>query len=334
MTKENKLFTRNTYIDEFSRLDRTFRKWHWVVLFPKLFPRVSSRGLRKSFRSIFILRVRSLKYENSLISNGDGFPDIEVLSVVAGKDLITLPYTLKSVLKNSLNPIAQITIVCPKAEIDACASVLKRLDISTPIRILDEDHVVPESTRSAIKAKFPHRYWWVLQQFLAIKFISESTKQGVLLINADTILIKKAHWLNASGKQILLPSLDFHLPYYKLLGKFFKFTKHPTHTFVTHHMLFQPLKFAAIFKKRGFKNVEEFSLTALELSDANESSPLCVEFEPYAQGMMADYLDFVSLRKFSNLGLPRTPENLKLIDDLIEAKVTLPYNSISLHDYL
>ena len=39
------MFTRNTYIDEFSRLDRTFRKWHWVVLFPKLFPRVSSRGV-------------------------------------------------------------------------------------------------------------------------------------------------------------------------------------------------------------------------------------------------------------------------------------------------
>lgn len=328
------MFTRNTYIDEFSRLDRTFRRWHWVVLFPKLFPRVSGRDLRKSVRSMFIRRVRSLKYENSLISNGAGFPDIEVLSVVAGKDLAILPYTLKSVLKNSLNPIAQMTIVCPNAEMDACTSVLMGLGISTPIRILDEDHVAPESLRSAIKEKFPHRYGWVLQQFLAIKIISESKEDGVLLINSDTILIKKAHWLNGMGKQILMPSLDFHSPYYKLLVTLLKFTKNPTHTFVTHHMLFQPLKFEAILKKRGFKNVEEFSLTALELSDGNESSPLCVEFEPYAQGMMADYLDFVSLRKFSNLGLPRTPENLKLIDDLIEAKVTLPYNSVSLHDYL
>jgi hypothetical protein len=304
------------------------------VLFPKLFPKVLDRDSRKSVRSMFIRRVRSLKFENSLISNGTGFPDIEVLSVVAGKDLEILPYTLKSVLKNSLNPIAQITIVCPNDEIDTCASVLKGLDISTPVRILDENHVAPESLRSAIKAKFPHRYGWVLQQFLAIKIISESTQEGVLLINSDTILIKKAHWLNGSGKQILMPSLDFHPPYYNLLGTLFKFTNKPTHTFVTHHMLFQPPKFGAILEKRGFKNVEEFSLTALELSDASESSPLCVEFEPYAQGMMADYLDFVSLRKFSNLGLPRTPENLNLINDLIESKVALPYNSVSLHDYL
>ena len=72
------------------------------MLFPKLFPRVSGKDLRKSVRSMFIRRVGSLKYENSLISNGAGFPDIEVLSVVAGKDLAILPYTLKSVLKNSL----------------------------------------------------------------------------------------------------------------------------------------------------------------------------------------------------------------------------------------
>jgi len=328
------LFTRNTYIDEFSRTDRSFRQWHWLVLAPKLFPKKKGFSDGKIERSNFLRRVRALKYGNSISKNGVGFPNIEVLSVAAGKDISILPFTLRSVLKNSMNPITQITIICPQQDRESCISAVRNLGGKTPIRVLNEDQILPMKVRSEIKKKFPHRYGWVLQQFLATKYISESTSKGVLLINSDTILIKRAHWLNSNGQQILMPSLEFHPPYYKLLENLFQFSANPRHTFITHHMLFQPQKFTRILEQRGFDSVEEFLFTALEQSDTQESSPLCVEFEPYAQGMMIDYNDFVTLRKFSNLGLPRNPKNLQIVEDLIEGRVDLPYNSVSLHDYL
>jgi len=328
------LFTRNTYIDEFSRCDRKYRGWHWIVLAPKLFPKKMSHSARKFERSNFLRRVRALKYENLSPGNGVGYPNIEVLSVAAGKDISILPYTLSSVLKNSMNPITNITIVCPQRDLESCIFALQNLGNLVPIRVLNEDEILPLPIRNAIKEKFPHRYGWVLQQFVATKYISESTSKGVLLINSDTILIKRVHWLNNKGEQILMPTLEYHPPYYNLLKLLFQFTNNPKHTFISHHMLFQPQKFIKILERRGYNNMEEFLLTALEKSDIQESSPLCVEFEPYAQGMMIDYLDFVMLRKFSNLNLTRNPENLRIVEGLIEGKLDLPYNSVSLHDYL
>lgn len=328
------MFTRNTYMAEFSKLDRRARYWHWIVLFPKLFPKIKNTELRRAERNNFLRRFRAVHQVGSLILEGDTFPDIELLTVAAGKDISILPLTLKSAISNSLNPIKNITIICPKSDQEECSRILATLDFKIFYQVLAEDEIISALIREKINSKFPNRYGWIIQQFLKAIYICESGERGILLIDADTVLIKKSHWLDDLGNQILMPSLEFHRPYYVILETLLGLKSTPSHTFITHHMLFQPQKYRDILKSRGFDSAEDFLLKALELADDRDTSPLSVDFEPYAQGMFTDFKGFVALRKFSNFALPRNIENIEKVGDLAEARIEVPYNSISLHDYL
>lgn len=123
-------------------------------------------------------------------------------------------------------------------EVAEFEAALIKLELDIESKVLGEEDLINSSDRELIASAFPHRYGWVLQQFLAVEHILSSQLAGVLLVNCDTVLTKRVHWLDGTGNQKLLASLEFHAPYYELLEKVFGLSSCPDYTFVLHHMLF------------------------------------------------------------------------------------------------
>ena len=326
--------TRHNFVEYFSMRGKSFRFWHWMIIFPKLFPRILKREERKVLRQNFLRRQRAISLEEDLNLPNLCFPQIQLLIIVAGKDIEIMDQAISSALLYSKNKITKLTIVCPTIDLDACAIKVDKMELDISVDILDENQVISADIRKFIKEKFPSRYGWILQQFLAFDQVLKSKEKGVLLLDADTVLVRPVHWLDCESNQILMVGTDFHQPYYELLSQLLNFSESPKYAFVTHHMLFQPIFYKSILSTRGYNSIPKFFMDVLKFANEKSESPMCIEFEPYAQGMLADYPEKILLRKFSNLGMARNQQNLKTVAKALDGEIRLSYNSVSLHDYI
>jgi len=273
---------------------------------------------------------KAYRFPSELSLNNNNLPTIEILTVVAGKDLNLLPYSLTSAIENTLNPVSKITLIIPATDLDFCKQILSTVEIDCEIQIKIEDDILDFDTRVKLKNRFGKRYGWVLQQLLADAYIIRSESSGVLLLNADTILIRKASWLQENRTQKMLVAIEYHEPYYRLLNRLIGSRISVTTTHVTHHMLFQPSYFREIFNSFKIGSVANLADWIISNSDPKEESPLCIEFELYAQGMLKLHPEKIQLRKFGNISVERSG-SLRLVDLYREYS---KYNSISMHSYL
>jgi hypothetical protein len=260
---------------------------------------------------------------------------IEILVVATKKDFDILPYAIQFAINNSQNQIFKVTIICPAVDIsEIYENYLQSVLPKVKIIFLSEEDVVPIRIRESLKKNFKLNSGWVLQQFLTVEHCLKSQARGILVVNADTILLRPQSWLDDKNNQILMPSFEFHQPYYDFLNRAFNFDKTPRYTFVSHHMLIQPLFLREIFGKLGIDNLEYLFSSVMKFEIKDEASPVCLEFELYAQGLMKFFPNLVSLVKFSNISVEREAilgKNIKL--EILETYRRV-YNSVSAHSYL
>ncbi len=285
---------------------------------------------------LIIRRWRAISVAPNCRLSEKSMPSIEVLSVALRKDFGILPISLESIVKSSLNNIDQISVISPRNDISEFVTEDTRFEIfGTEVKFIPEELVISENSRQRLQAMFGSRYGWVLQQLLTVKFCLDSNARGVLVVNADTVLLKELQWLDKFGNQVLMPSLEFHPPYYDFLNRAFGNSKNPKFTFITHHMLIQPDKLRAIFSKLKIGDIDELITLVEKHALLTEMSAVCLEFEIYAQHLLKFFPKNVKLVKFSNISLPNR-ENLTSQIDMLREKVSggLPINSISFHEYL
>lgn len=323
------------YISYFSKLSRTPRNLHLLVLIPLVVIETINRPnqLIKKIREL-LFQFKALKYPTDNRLQHHSLPEIEILCVAASKDFLMLPLVLKQAIRNSKNTVSRATIIVPDKDFSVLMQTLENHEFFVEIKVLNEDFLIDKVIRDRIYDKFGKRYGWVLQQLLAIKFISMSSEKGVLLINADTVLLREMEWVNNCSRQILMVSTECHEPYYLLLSKIIGSPKRPKRTFITHHMLFQPHLLHEIFTNFGLCCFDCLINTILENVDLNSDSPLCVEFELYAQGISMLHPELCSFRKFSNQSRKRNNDNINKLLEEIESNTPVEWNSISMHDYL
>ena len=273
---------------------------------------------------------KASRFPEDLLALEKDLPAIEILIVAAGKDLDLLPHALKSALENSLNPIVKLTVIIPNLEKVRCEQILSSQADQLNVNILLEDDLIQDDIRAELRIKFKERYGWVLQQLLPLEYILKSEAKGVLLLDADTILVRKVAWLRSNNCQKMMVTFDYHRPYYEVLEKLIECGIKPKVIFVPHHMLLQPNYLKEIFDLFNLCNVRELSKLLITYADERDQSPLCVDFELYAQGMMKLHRDKLELRKFSNAPVERGL--FRSLPDLY--KDYSNYNSVSLHHYL
>ena len=260
------------------------------------------------------------------IQNQGAVPSLEILFVCAGKDLALLPSAIKSAIQaTSPHEISRVVVIIPSRDLNQTKDLVDLCDV--PIAILSEDDYISSKHFSTLKEVFGIRAGWVVQQLLKVLYVKDSKSAGVLVCDADTLLLRKRLWLNSDGVQILSPSWEYTRSYYKFLNMFNLVDIHPKYTFVSHHMLMQPnfLRNALIFM--DWSDLDRIIYDLIQSFDGIDQSPFCIEYELYAQFMMKFNPDKVQLIKWGNIGVSR--KDLELPELL-----SRNFASVSLHDYL
>jgi len=281
-----------------------------------------------------------------VINNSLGDEDLggepEVIDVVVpttAKDSNVLTLVLESALKNIVNPIAAITIVCPVGDVDNIKSLV--FGLSPVIKVVDEETYLEGLIDFCNLIAPTIRAGWTKQQAIKYVGVLSSEYKGTLILDSDTILLTRKNWLNKECKQLISISDEYHFPYQRQYLDFSKKfrndllkIKMPRVSYVTHHQLMQK-RFLAEFLGR-----EHNKFTAvknwLSTFDFRDLSPGC-EYHCYGTYMATYHSNKLHYASWGNVGVNRKnlfaiysgETNLKTL-----SKVYRKENSISLHSYL
>ena len=319
--------TLDSYIIYYSRSDRDPNWMNALGLIPYFVAKRLS-GLRLLHRFI-----ESASYKSSFNPNEERLPEIELLLVSTRKDSETVPQVIEYAIKHSRNKVTRISIIVPENQVPFFSSLIEKEEYSGLVEIISEDVQLKSSDRQLIKDIMGNRYGWTLQQFLTVSFCLESSARGVLAVNSDTVILQDQTWLDSKGKQILMESFEFNPDYYDLIKKVNPKFDNLNSSHITHHMLFQPELLKSCLRYFGVDDLSSFIRLLLKHVNPESASPICAEFEPYAQFLRKTSSDRVEMIKFSNIGIQR-PRDIALVDLIQKYENQKNYNSISFHSWM
>lgn len=260
-------------------------------------------------------------------------PSIEVLVLCKKSDFDLLPFVIRLALQNSLNPIESVRIVVPDHEV----GFIKNLNLELPrnahsdIEFHADSRYISKHNIEIIRRRLPDRLGWVAQQVIANVAIRESNSKNVLLVDADTLLLRKHVWIDGGNNQVLMPTEEYHRPYYDFLISQSGEYSHSGVSFVSHHMLYQVDVFRRIMENLG--GIDYCLSQAIKWATDGEQSPFDLKYEPYSQYMYLRCREKVILQKWANISLQR-PGNLKTFLSLDKLDVlSKHYNSVSFHHW-
>lgn len=299
----------------------------WILLIVGDLLKLRKPSIQKANRFYFANRVEARVLEDAAPP-----PSISALVVSTRKDFNLLRLSLKNLQNGSRNPVIEITVIVPNRDVGICLELIDELRLEIPVIVLDEDKVLPLGLRMRIKKKFGDRYGWVLQQLLIVDFVLRSDALGILVLDSDTILSQQLLWLDQNSKQLLMPSWEFNSPYYEFLRNIAPKIPYAKSSFISHHMMMQPKILRAIFENLQIKNTDDLFLLVEKFAGSENESAVCLEFEIYAQGLLAFFPQKCLITKWSNISLSFADESkmYEKLELLLQRKI---YRSISVHSW-
>jgi hypothetical protein len=277
------------------------------------------------------LRLEALRLPVSPLGDRSAQP-LELLVVVAPKDFDILPLSLEGAFANSGHPISRASLIVPASGLREATLIAERFSDRTRVSVLCEDDVISESLREKLRERFTTRYGWILQQLLCVAYVSASEAVGVLLMDADTVLVRPRAFLQGN-RQLLMASLEQHAPYYAFLRSLHPMLNETGHSFVTHHMVQQPEFMAQVLELTCESQISVLVDHLLAYANASAESSVCVDFELYAQTALKLEPDRIALAKWCNASAKRSPTVLGA--SLAELSMTYAnYYSVSFHSYI
>ncbi|WP_042197107.1 DUF6492 family protein [Paenibacillus camerounensis] len=248
-------------------------------------------------------------------------PPIDVLIPAIEKDLATLPFVIDSLRRYVRHPISHIYIVSP------AGSRIKALCARKNCIFVDETTVLPFTKRD-IPYSSPrwNRSGWLYQQLLKMNGDRICREAFFLVIDADTVLIRP-HRFRTGGRTVFYcrdwSQPEYFRTYRKLLGS----TAPSPRSFVTHYMLFEKQKLAAL--KHGIEARHGLPWHAAIIRSINKKKQFGFsEYETYANYVYSHSRASVLLRSANNKSLhsPAASLNEKQI-----RKLARTYRSLSFH---
>lgn len=249
---------------------------------------------------------------------------IEVFVPATRKDFDVLPMVLESLKFGISNPIERVVICSPQP----LNSFAKNRVYDFELTFLQDCDLLSAESRSRIEKASDARpasssAGWMVQQALKFSYAMASGLPGVLVLDADTLLLGRRNFLSSSGLQLLLPSYEYHRPYERNFRAVFEAGSDTVGlSFVTHHQLFQPWIVTEMFQNEQ-RIVDWLTLT----NKRTVLSPVS-EYHTYGR-FITQFKGEMNYRlgAFKNSPMPRTefePNDLGEINAL----------SLSLHSYL
>jgi hypothetical protein len=272
-------------------------------------------------------RVRALRLPVDPLA-GQPMPSIEVLLVAAPKDFALLGSVTRHSIANAGNPVSHVTFIVPEAATDQASKIAEALNSSVTVEVVSEDDVIDSHTRDLVLATFGERYGWILQQLLAVAHVSTASSAGVLVLDADTLLLRPRVLLTGT-RQVLMESLEHHYPYFEFIESLDSRFAGARASHVTHHMLQQPDVTRSILAEFCGGEVGALARLVCERTARTTVSAVCVDYELYAQGLIALFPERAIRAKWSNATVGR-----RAATDTSLRALAKRYCSVSLHHYV
>ena len=266
-----------------------------------------------------------------LMRGDQKFPDVELFISVGPSEVPLVEGVVRAATQYSLNRVVRVVLL-----VDV-GTTLPDFELDVPIHTHLKESLLSESTRTSISSAFGERDGWVLQQFNKLAWAAQADSMGVLILDADTFLTRPRLFLDSSGNQVLLPTWEYHRPYYEVydqLGGPLSKIDVSGPSFIAHHMLMQPQMVRELLNDFGAATVDDFAQSIFQTVDLTSDlhSSLCVDYELYGQWMYRRRLSKVRLGRWSNIGLSRTKGNLEAVQSGRLSRIG--YASASFHGYL
>jgi hypothetical protein len=263
-------------------------------------------------------------------------PTLDALVPCSEKDLGTLPVVVASIRSGSDNPMDRIVVVVPA---DLVQHVVGALDERCYV-LADED-LLDEATRRLVKSIVPAwRRGWVTQQLVKFEGVARSRRDGVLVVDADTVLLRPRTWL-AGSRQLLVPVHEFHPPYEDHFQRVFgRAGCSATVSWVAHHQLMRPSAVKAMF---GLTESERSQRLGEWVQAADFSQPSALsEYHTYGRWIETHASVDFALGRWGNAAVPRQHiEALRALsapspqNAVTRLRAEFPTRlSISMHSYL
>lgn len=264
--------------------------------------------------------------------SGEPPAPVEILLVVAPRDFRTLPVAVEAALSNSSNPVTGVVAVTTAEGVAECRRLITERARGVCTTVHAEDDILKEDIRRRLLERFGSRYGWVLQQILTMECVTVSESCGVWVVDSDTVMLRSRTLLTQSGLQILTPTLEFHSDYYNFLHAHGVCERRPSHSFVSHWMMMQPVIARSALAALGCRNGGDLALLVAEEAEQG-GAPVSVDYELYAQHAMSQWPDRVKLARWANIPVPLEP-GMKVLpaDELV--RTFGRYASISFHSHL
>ena len=256
---------------------------------------------------------------------------IDVMIPCAEKDLPLLPACIEGVRRNVVNPVDKISIItnCPDL-VDAI--------VESSVEIIPEDGYLPEIIHDFISKSIPKPVQgWVSKQIMVMYCVYHSQGDGVLTVDADTILMSPRTYLK-DEKQILCPVVEYSQHDALTTRRTWKTSGVSLGiSFKAHHMLMKPKIVREMFDSLG--GFEQGCIDWLSSTLHEEWLPFS-EFHSYATWILNRYPEQVNLVRWGNIRASRSRiesnlyhQNSSKLYDFV--KKTFPiYDSVSFHHYL
>lgn len=270
--------------------------------------------------------------QNPLSSSENTKPNsISVMIPCIEKDIPLLMTCIEGIKRNVINPVDKISVItnCPE---------LIEIPADSEVEVFTEVNYLPKSIQEHVKRNIPPAVQgWVSKQLIVMYFVYTSKQDGVLTVDADTILLNPRIFLS-DGKQILSPVVEYALHDAITTRTTWKSSGVSVGiSFKAHHMLMKPKIVREMFDDLG--GFEQGSLDWLNSTLGENWMPFS-EFHSYATWILNRYPSEVEFAKWGNTRVSRKKvEKIFNQEGLLEHYAFLKgehpgHNSVSFHHYL
>jgi hypothetical protein len=225
---------------------------------------------------------------------GRGREELPAISLVTVTSSDTFEFTnvsLSAAIATSHNPISECIAIVPEHLVPEARTKI-------PVaKIVSEREILPERLFASLERYSPSgRKHWVLCQVLGMYFARHSQQPGVLIVDADTYLLRDRTWLTEDGRQLLSFSREYHEPYEQHCVRLYgpRRTHHGL-SYVTHYQLMQPGILAELFPD------DDAFLRWIESGDASQRSAVG-DYHTYGRWLTDHYPKKVALARWKNVG--------------------------------
>jgi hypothetical protein len=257
---------------------------------------------------------------------------IDLVIVSTSKDFDILVHSVKHAVKAlSDYHVNFVKIIVPNRDVEQCERLFS--NSQNHILVVNEEDLVPEDQFAKLTHYFGGRNTWVLQQLLKVQAVLSSESDAILILDSDTILLRRRPWFDRQGKQLLMPTYEYNRFYYEFLNKIKVSEVVPKYSLISHHMIMQPLLFREIMSFLDIHELSELIEIVCKNAELTIQSPICLEYELYGQYLINYKPNSYFFGKWANLTIPKRYSILILRSPVLQFFLRANYHSISFHSW-